>query len=117
MRRRLSTALTHTSRRTCARRPRPLGTFSEATASATVGAATPTDPSSAAAASISAAHGGDYPSLILGTMTFGWSKASRTVDDIEAWKMIRAFQQDGGSALHAVPSVPACQEGRAADAA
>jgi hypothetical protein len=114
MRRRLSTALTHTSRRTCARRPRPLGTFSEATASATVGAAT-TDASSAAAASISAAHGGDYPSLILGTMTFGWSKASRTVDDIEAWKMIRAFQQDGGSALHAVPSVPAPQAGRAAD--
>jgi|EP01046_Picozoa_sp_COSAG06_P046725 hypothetical protein len=112
MRRRLSTALTHTSRRTCARRP--LGTFSEATASATVGAAT-TDASSAAAASISAAHGGDYPSLILGTMTFGWSKASRTVDDIEAWKMIRAFQQDGGSALHAVPSVPAPQAGRAAD--
>ena len=69
---------------------RSFGTFSEATASAKVARQD--------TAAVSPASGGECPSLILGTMTFGWSKASQPVDDIEAWRMVRTFRESGGGA-------------------
>ena len=82
-------------------RRRTLSTFSEAT-SATVGS----KPITASGASAGGKGRSGCPSLILGTMTFGWSKASQQVDDIEAWKMVRAFQQEGGGACCSLLLVP-----------